>query len=202
MTPPPILALDVDGVLVEGLPRYRWDAQIEVDLGIAPNRLQKEFFQPHWRDIVLGYAPVEIHLKTFLEEYPSKVSVQEFLSYWHSNDAHLRDDVVDAALRWKKRYGGKLALTTNQDRARLAFLKEMPRIGKHFQTMVVSCEVGVAKPELAYFEAADLLLNRGPEQTVIFLDDLSVNVSAATAHGWVAHQVIKIDLAADIIDAL
>lgn len=78
MTIAPILALDVDGVLVEGHPRYRWDAQIEEDLGIERNRLQNEFFYPYWRDIVLGHQPVEIQLKAFLDDHPSKVSVQEF----------------------------------------------------------------------------------------------------------------------------
>ena len=202
MTLPPVLALDVDGVLIEGFPRYRWDENLEANLGIESARMQTEFFEPHWHDIMLGRKPVEPALATFLKNYPSRVDVKTLLAYWHGNDAHLRQDVVSSAIAWQQRTGGKLALATNQDLTRSGYLRETMGLGVHFEIMIVSCEIGAAKPEPTYFALADRLLAREPDQTVIFLDDLEPNVAAANQHGWTAHHVPEISRAAEIIAAL
>lgn len=201
-TRPPILALDVDGVLIEGFPRYRWDENLEANLGIESSRMQTEFFTPHWADIMLGRKPVEPVLASFLEKYPSSVNVETFLAYWHGNDAHLRHEVVLSAVDWQKRTGGKLALATNQDLTRADYLRNDLGLGDHFETMIVSCEIGAAKPEPTYFALADQLLARQPDQTVIFLDDLEPNVEAANQYGWTAYHVPDISRAAMMIDSL
>ena len=51
-----VLMVDVDGVLihgrpVDGLPLFTY---LERDLGLRHDLLQREFFQPHWGDIVTG----------------------------------------------------------------------------------------------------------------------------------------------------
>ena len=98
MEHPAILALDVDGVLIEGYPHHRWDENLQANLGIESTRLQVEFFMPHWHDIVLGRKPVEPPLASFLAQYPSQVNVTTFLAYWHDNDAQLRQDVMSSAM--------------------------------------------------------------------------------------------------------
>lgn len=198
----PILALDVDGVIIHGFPRTRWDETLEADLGIDPARMQEEFFDPHWHQVMRGVMPVEPPLTDFLKAYGTKVTTKEFLAYWHGKDAHVRHEVINAALGWRGRTSGRLALATNQDLTRAKYLREDLGLGEHFETMVVSCEIGAAKPEPEYFQKADEVLGRAAGQMVIFLDDLLANVETARNHGWTAHHVEGVAHAVEILEGL
>ena len=199
---PPILALDVDGVIINGFPRNRWDATLEADLGINPARLTDEFFTPHWDEIMRGAKPVEPPLTAFLADYGSAVTTEEFIAYWHGNDANVQYRVIEAAQSWRARTGGRLTLATNQDLTRAKYLCDDLGFGEHFDAMVVSCHVGAAKPEPDYFQKADEVLGRAPGQQVIFLDDMIANVESARKHGWEAHHVESIDHAVEILEGL
>lgn len=202
MNTKPILALDVDGVIIDGFPRNRWDQTLEVDLGINPVRLTQEFFKPHWDEIMRGLKPVEPPLTAFLEDYGSAVTTAQFIAYWHGNDANIQHHVIDTALSWQSRTGGRLALATNQDLTRAKYLREDLGLSEHFETMIVSCQIGSAKPEPEYFQKADELLERAPGGQVIFLDDMEINVIAARAHGWTAYHVESISRAVEILKEL
>lgn len=202
MNTKPILALDVDGVIIDGFPRNRWDETLEADLGINPARLAEEFFKPHWDEIMRGVKPVEPPLTAFLEEYGSTVTTAQFIAYWHGNDANVQHHVIEAALSWQSRTGGRLALATNQDLTRARYIKHDLGLGAHFDAMVVSCQIGSAKPEPEYFQKADEVIERAPGQQVIFLDDMEINVTAAKAHGWTVHHVESISRAVEILKEL
>lgn len=204
MTSPlaPILALDVDGVIIHGFPRLRWDETLEADLGIDPVRMQEEFFNPHWHQVMRGVMPVEPPLTEFLKAYGTSITTEKFLAYWHGNDANVRYEVVGAALGWRERTGGRLALATNQDLTRAKYLRDNLGLGQHFETMVVSCEIGAQKPEPEYFQKADKVLKRAPGQMVIFLDDSLANVETARKHGWTAHHVEGVANAVEILEGL
>ena len=124
MSARPILALDVDGVIIDGFPRKRWDETLEADLGVSPDIMQVEFFDRHWKAIMRGEKPVEPPLTAFLEDYGTSVTTPEFLAYWHGNDANVRREVIDAALAWRARTDGRLALATNQDLTRARYLRD------------------------------------------------------------------------------
>lgn len=202
MSAKPILALDVDGVIIDGFPRKRWDETLEADLGVSPVRMQAEFFDRHWHGIMRGEQPVEPPLTEFLKACGADVTTAEFLAYWHGNDANVRHEVIEAALAWRSRRGGRLALATNQDLTRARYLRHDLGLATHFETMVVSCEIGAQKPELEYFQKADEVLERAPGQRVIFLDDLVANVETARAHGWEAHHVERLGHAVEILNGL
>lgn len=187
MSLPPILALDVDGVLINADKRGRWSDTIEADLGLTAGSMQERFFKPHWQEIVCGKKPVRPFLAAFLEEEGAGITAETLLSYWHERDSLLEDLVWLEAQGWKARTGGHLALATNQDHARANYLLEGLGLGVHVDTMIASCDLGVAKPDPAFFRMADDRLARQVGQTVIFIDDLADNVEAARAHGWTAH---------------
>ncbi len=198
----PVLVLDVDGVIIEGFPRKRWDADIEADFGIRPKLLQKHFFKPYWRNVLTGEVPVREPLGAFLEQHASHISVDEFLQYWHGRDAHLRDDVIEAALAWKARTAGQLAIATNQDLTRANYLRETLGLAHHVDHSIVSCEIGALKPEAAFFEKADSLIGRLQRQPITFIDDLIDNVEGARRHGWTALQAANPDEALEVISGL
>lgn len=195
----PILALDVDGVLIDGI---RWDTNLEQDLGINPGRLQREFFNRAWHQVIRGKIAIQEPLVNFLAAYPSPLSAEQLLSYWHDNDANLQRNVLNAALSWQQRTGGRLALATNQDITRANYLRDVLGLGEHFTTIIASCFVGAVKSEVDYFRAADKLLARKEGQQIFFLDDEISHVDTANDHGWQAHHVKSIGDAVKILSSL
>lgn len=80
-----------------------------------------------------------------------------------------------------KAAGYRLFVLSNMSKDYIEFLREMP-VFQHFEGEVVSCEVGLIKPER---EIYNLLLDRYnlvPEQTM-FIDDRKPNVNAAAEVG-------------------
>jgi putative hydrolase of the HAD superfamily len=199
VSPVPILALDVDGVIIEGFTRNRWDETIKNDLGISRGDLAEAFFKPHWHDIMLGRRHMMPVLAEALLEIGSQLPAQDLVDYWHGRDAHVRSDVIEAALRWKERTCGKIVLATNQEHIRARYLWEELGFQNHFDEMIVSCRIGAQKPELDYFKKGDQVIGRLPGQDVIFLDDLIPNIEGAMAYGWQAHHVETCDHAVEIL---
>ena len=73
-------------------------------------------------------------------------------------------------------------LATNQNPERAAYMRQALGYGDLFDEVFYSCELGVAKPEPAYFEAALATLGVTPDE-VVFVDDSTRNVDGARAAG-------------------
>ena len=56
-----------------------------------------------------------------------------------------------------------------------------------WQDLVVSAEVGLAKPDHAIYHLVMERLSLAPEQ-IFFIDDIKVNIAAAQEVGWTAHR--------------
>ena len=69
-------------------------------------------------------------------------------------------------------------LGTNQDSHRARYMRETLGYDDVFDVGVYSCDIGVAKPETAYFEKAVTLIG-APAETVLFVDDKQANVDGA-----------------------
>ena len=78
-------------------------------------------------------------------------------------------------------------LGTNQDSHRARFMRETLGYDDVFDVGVYSCDIGVAKPETAYFQKAVSLIG-APAETVFFVDDKQANVDGARAVGLVAER--------------
>ena len=198
----PILALDVDGVVIDGWPNYRWNENLEADLGIKTSDYQEMIHGPLWHDIVRGQISLKPVLEDFLRGVRSQITPGEFMDYWFRNDGRLADEVIKVAIAWKERRGGLLYLATNQEPLRAKFIWEGLKLKHCFDGMIVSCQIGAAKPEPEYFQRADEVIDRASGQQVIFLDDMIANVKSARAHGWTAHHVENIPHAVEILEGL
>lgn len=78
-------------------------------------------------------------------------------------------------------------LGTNQHAQRAAHMRRTMAYDDLFDVSVYSCEIGVAKPDPAYFERALELIAADPHE-VLFVDDREDNVLGARAAGLVAEQ--------------
>ncbi|MBX7266896.1 HAD-IA family hydrolase [Micromonospora sp. Llam7] len=186
----PVLALDVDGVVVHPHERFRggpWDTDIQRDLGIDPRALGQHLFKPYWPEIIVGKRDLRETLDLVLPELNPDVTVDEFLGYWFTNDARL-DAAVAAEIRaWRERTNGPCIAVTNQEKYRIAYLTEQVGLGELFDHVVWSGELGLTKSNLDFYLAAQATVGCDDPRRMWFFDDDQANVAVAGEAGWRAH---------------
>ena len=79
--------------------------------------------------------------------------------------------------------GYRLFVLSNMSKDYIAFLRQMD-VFRHFEGEIISCEVGLIKPEREIYTLLLKRYNLDPEQT-IFIDDRKPNVEAAAEVGIV-----------------
>ena len=183
-----VVALDVDGVVVDPL---RGGAGDWTDVAAAHFGIQMgwmhPFFQGPWSDVVVGRQSVEAALDEALRGQGWSIDAEEFLTCWLEADAVLHEHVIAAVAGWAAA-GAAVALVTNQEHRRAAFLRELLGPSMEIASVVYSAELGVAKPHPEFFLRADRQIRTDcPDaESVVFIDDSEANVRAALAHGWTA----------------
>jgi len=180
--------VDVDGVLVCGRPSdgKPWSTDIESDLGLAREVLQREFFKPHWSKIVVGQGGLREHLEPVLQRIAPQLTFDTFVTYWFENDALVNLNLLEE-LRQERLLGTKIYLATNQEHMRAAYLMEKIGLRDHFDGIFYSAEVGSKKPDSAFFTTVSTLAGL-PAEKLALIDDTAENVVAARTSGWKAVQ--------------
>lgn len=178
------LLLDVDGVLVRGRPtdgRY-WSTSLADDLGIAGETLQREFFAPHWADVLTGRADLEERLGPVLARVAPHLTVDRLVDYWFAQDARLDHRLLDR-IAGPRDGGLAVHLATNQEHRRARHLMEALDLSAHVDGIFHSAALGCRKPEAAFFAAVAKRLAMQPEQ-LLLVDDTPENIRAAADVGW------------------
>ncbi|MCQ1574950.1 HAD-IA family hydrolase [Neorhizobium galegae] len=178
------LMIDVDGVLVCGRPSdgKPWASNIEDDLGLSVADLQREFFTPHWNEIVLGRAVLADHLKPTLAKIAPHLSYDDFIAYWLENDARLNLELLEE-LRQQREAGKRVYLATNQEHIRAAHLVDTLGLGRHCDGIYYSAALGSRKPDQAFFGQVTDLSGLQADQ-LLLIDDTPENIVAARVCGW------------------
>jgi len=84
-------------------------------------------------------------------------------------------------------------LLSNTSEPHVTWLRERyPQALGVFDHCVLSCEVGVEKPDLAIYRMVESVSGRPPESHVFF-DDRADNVEGARAAGWHAYQFVGVE---------
>ncbi|WP_152013987.1 MULTISPECIES: HAD-IA family hydrolase [unclassified Bosea (in: a-proteobacteria)] len=176
--------LDVDGVLVTGRPAdgLHWSHDLERDLGIASDLLQRRFFAHHWTDVVTGRVGLRETLAPVLAEIAPSVSSEALLEYWFAHDARLEEALLQdiASLR---RDGLTVALASNQEHLRAHYLSEQLGLAGHVDHFYYSAAIGARKPDSAFYRHIEQALGEPPE-ALLLIDDTVENISAARQAGW------------------
>ncbi|MGO7902469.1 HAD family hydrolase [Rhizobium ruizarguesonis] len=183
-----VLMVDVDGVLIhgrpaDGLPLFTY---LERDLGLRVDLLQQEFFQTHWRDIIIGREALEPRLADVLAKIAPHLSAETLIDYWFENDSRLDRNLLEelAALRQS---GITLLLATNQEHRRARYLMEQIGLNAHFDDIIYSAALGHSKPSPDFFRMATERAGVLPGE-IAFIDDMAENIEAARQFGWTAAQ--------------
>lgn len=178
------LMIDVDGVLVNGRPHdgRHWSASLEEDLGLSPERLQREFFAPFWEDIVLGRAALMDYLAPFLERIAPHVVPERFIAYWFQQDSRLAVALLQE-ISLLRSEGIRVYLATNQEHMRAAYLMQKLGLSNYLDGIYYSAQLGVKKPDGDFF--ASVCSHAGFDaRELLLVDDSRQNIDAAVAAGW------------------
>jgi putative hydrolase of the HAD superfamily len=92
-----------------------------------------------------------------------------------------------AVVRALRAGGYGVHLGTNQERYRAAHMREVLGYDALFDVSCYSCELGAAKPDLAFFTEAARRIGAEPA-AILFIDDNAENVAAAREAGLSAGQ--------------
>ena len=193
--------LDVDGVLVTGRPEDGafWATGLQRDLGIDPETMKRELFDPYWADIVIGRADLRAVLDAVMPRLSQDVPAQRFLDYWFEKDARV-DAAVLSDVGVLRNRGWQVVLATNQERLRAGHLMEGLGLARHVDGIVYSAAVGARKPDPAFFHACSAA-RRFADAPCVLVDDTPANVAAARSLGWTAVQWTGAERLRDVVPA-
>jgi epoxide hydrolase-like predicted phosphatase len=191
MSDPRAVIFDFGGVLWD----MRWDVARDLDRAHGLPRasiFETLYGSDTWRDIERGLGDPVLWIEAAHRELERRAqrSLPRLHDEWRRAQAVIRPNVE---LVRTLRAGYKLSVLSNADgtlRGRLAGEK----LDVLFDDIVVSAEVGMAKPDPAVFRLAVERLGLGPSECV-FVDDWEKNVEAAREVGLqaVLHRADKGD---------
>ena len=180
------IMMDVDGVLVTGRPQdgAHLFTDLEKDLGISLEILQREFFKPRWPDIVTGRKSLLPELAEVLATIAPTVTAESLIDYWLINDSRIDMAVLDA-MRSLRQQGHQVYLATNQEHLRASYLMNDMGLARDVDGIFYSAALGHRKPEPEFYSKITAQL--GAEKSeIILIDDTEQNVLSAREFGWQA----------------
>ncbi len=175
------LLLDADGV-VQDLPGG-WRSALEPFLGERSEELVTELATDE--QACLRGEPFLPVLADRLARFEVEVPAAEvYAAAWERIAA---DPAVLALADRLRERGLGVHLATNQNPERASYMRRVLGYGDRFDSQFYSCELGVAKPEAAYFERILATVDATADQ-VLFVDDSARNVAGARATGLAAER--------------
>ena len=182
-----VVALDVDGVLLDSERGGAggWQLAVADRFGIDPSDLQRSFFDQSWSRVIVGRLSIEDALGAALAQNAWAVSVEDLLRCWFEQDFSPVADVVSAARSWSD-LGARLALVTNQEHRRAAYVQERLGALLPIDRMVYSADVGYVKSQPEFFAVATRTLTSTDDgRPIVFVDDTLAHVEVARGAGWI-----------------
>lgn len=140
---------------------------------------------------LVGKGDFRDALADVLRRWNSTASVDEALEPWSWFAA---EPEVVSLIGTLRSAGVGCHLATNQQAYRRAIMQDERGYGEWFDQTFYSCDLGLAKPDPAYFRS--ILATLGlPASSVLFIDDNVANVAAASSVGL---QASHYDLSAGV----
>jgi HAD superfamily hydrolase (TIGR01509 family) len=193
------LLIDFDGVI------RLWpsqDAELEGRFGLRPGEIGRAAFAPEiLQDAVTGVISDEewrLRIARTLSTSIGEQRAADAIVAWSALQGAVDAMVLSTIAQCRKRV--RVALLTNAT-SRLTCDLACLGLSDHFDAVINSSNVGVAKPKPAIFQHALTAVAASPRET-IFVDDSATNVAAARALGIEAHMYVDhADLAAMLRNA-
>ncbi len=178
-----IIAWDFDGVLnrnqADG--RYVWEDDFARHVGQTASAFGSFVFGKAPK-VITGEIDILERLQQWTDAVECKMTAEAILAYWLEQDARpdaemlgLVDDLNAAGLRQ--------VIATNNDPRRTTYIANQMGMAHRVEHVFSSGNIGVAKPDPAYYKHITDALGATPAD-LFFVDDLKANVEAAIEAGW------------------
>lgn len=128
---------------------------------------------------VTGSEDFPTNLGRVLDKWNCAANIDEVLAIWTMIDTSVEMLGLISEVRES---GRRVALATNQQHFRAEFMKHQLRYAHSFDDLFFSCEIGLAKPDPAFFSHLCEVM-RLPAAEVLFFDDHADNVKGARSIG-------------------
>jgi glucose-1-phosphatase len=189
-----LFAFDMGHVLID----FEWPTVCEGFYRRAG--LEPDSFAPILKHLgSLGYETGKIGTVEFLKEVNKVLSTDideaEFTTLWNATFRE-NGEMADLLQRLKDSYSLYLLSNTNENH--YSFIQREYDVARHFSELILSYEVGSAKPDLTIYK--EVISRSGiAAGSCLFVDDLEANVRAAREVGlqailFTTPQALKADL--------
>ncbi|HSP79560.1 MAG TPA: HAD family phosphatase [Myxococcaceae bacterium] len=181
-TPPRALILDLGNVLV-----FHDDAllfrRLGARAGLPTAEVERRLAGEGWTAANRGLVGADGLRRDVSRALGVELSPEEFFELWNCHFT-LHGEMLPRLERLMGRV--KLALLSNTNVVHAAYLRPRLPMLERFDQVLLSCEVGLVKPEPAFFHEALRRLGCAPREAAFF-DDLPEFVAAASALGLRGH---------------
>ncbi|NEA35252.1 HAD-IA family hydrolase [Streptomyces sp. SID13031] len=168
---------DADGVIQR--PTVDWRAALST---YVPAESADEFvldLMVSERPSIAGKGDFREAVAEVLARWSSTASPEDILHLWSAFEA---DPVVVGWIQELRAAGIGCHLATNQHTYRRAIMNDERHYGDLFDQSFYSCDLGLAKPDPAYFKAILAAVDR-PAASTLFIDDNEPNIEGARSAG-------------------
>jgi len=169
---------DADGVIQR--PTIDWRAALS--RFVEPGRSADEFvldLMVAERPSLVGKGDFRDAITEVLRRWGSQTPAEAVLELWTRFEA---EPVVVGLIQQLRAAGIECHLATNQQADRRAIMHDERHYGDWFDQTFYSCDLGVAKPDPAYFKTILRAIDR-PADHVLFIDDNADNIEGALSVG-------------------
>lgn len=175
------IIFDLDGMIVHS---ERFSVRLAREHGISLERTVG-FFKNEFQDCIVGKADLREVLLRKIPEWGWQGTLDELLGFWFDEHANSIDERFKPFIQELRNGGVYCCLATNNEKYRTENLMNERGIGKWFDAVFSSYELGCKKPEPEFFQ--EILEQSGiPKNNIEFWDDDPENVEGAVKFGLVS----------------
>ncbi|MFH1253659.1 MAG: hypothetical protein V1664_05045 [Candidatus Uhrbacteria bacterium] len=144
----PIVLWDADGVTLKNSRLF--SEQLEIDYGIKTETVLP-FFKGVFRECSVGRADLKVELAKVIGEWGWPGTVGGLMDYWFSKGT-LVDQEMIKFIETVRDSGSRCFMTTDQEKYRGEYLKNLLGNGQPFEKIFYSAEIGTLKKDPLYFD--------------------------------------------------
>jgi 2-haloacid dehalogenase len=181
------VVFDVGGVLIDWDPRYLYRKMIPEEP--VMERFLAEVCSPAWHAQHDVGASYDVTVPALVAAYPEWTAE---IQAWSARFLEMYGGIFEGTVALLGELRGQMPLiaSTNWGAESWAAAKARYAFLSWFDGALVSGEVGMAKPDPAFFELLESRFALHPP-TTLYIEDNVANLEAAAAHGFVTHLFVS-----------
>ncbi|MBC7503792.1 HAD-IA family hydrolase [Candidatus Gracilibacteria bacterium] len=172
------ILFDTDDVVVHS---DMWSQEYSRRTGITTD-IMIPFFRGVFQDCLVGKSDLKESLSPFLGEWGWTKSTQEYLDAWFAYENNIDKKLIEK-IRQYRGYGIQCHVATNQEKYRLAYLRNEMGFSREFDSVFCSSEIGHKKPASEFYTHILDVLEIKDTNDIVYYDDAEENIEAAKKLG-------------------